>query len=144
MKSVIIALIGCLFGFAAYTDPVKPSAIKVKMTGMKNDKGYALVGLYNEKDGFPFDVKKAFKGAKAKVLNGNAAVSFKKVPQGTYAIAVLHDEDNNMKMARKVTGLPREEYGFSNDAKATFGPPKFEKASFFHNGEQVISIRMKN
>ncbi len=143
MKSFSALFISLFIFIPVFANPDKPGDIKVQMTGMKNDKGFVVVGLYKQSDGFPFDAAKAYKGAKAKVKNGKAVVSFKNIPAGTYAIAVLHDEDDNMKMARKVTGLPDEEYGFSNDAKAIFGPPNFDKASFEHKEQQVIHIQMK-
>ncbi|MDI3320433.1 DUF2141 domain-containing protein [Pinibacter soli] len=132
-----------LLTFISFRKTEKSGSLKVTLTGMRNDKGTVLVGLYKTENGFPFDATKAFKGAKAEIKNGNAEVDFEDIPSGVIAIAALHDEDNNMQMARKPNGLPDEEYGFSNDAKATFGPPKFDKASFEHTGDQVISIKMK-
>ncbi|WP_262902024.1 DUF2141 domain-containing protein [Pinibacter aurantiacus] len=132
-----------LLTFISQRKTEKSGSLKVTLAGMRNDKGTVLVGLYKTEDGFPFNAVKAFKGAKAEIKDGNAEVDFEDVPSGVFAIAALHDEDNNMQMARKPNGLPNEEYGFSNDAKATFGPPTFDKASFEHTGDQVISIKMK-
>ncbi|MDH7460830.1 DUF2141 domain-containing protein [Chitinophagaceae bacterium 26-R-25] len=142
MKIYLLCLV-TLLTFTSYKKTDKSGSLKVTLTGMRNDKGTVLVGLYKTEDGFPFEVVKAFKGAKAEIKDGNAEVDFEDVPSGVFAIAALHDEDNNMQMARKPNGLPNEEYGFSNDAKATFGPPAFDKASFEHTGDQVISIKMK-
>jgi len=36
-------------------------------------------------------------------------------------------------------GMPNEPYGFSNDARGSFGPPSFEDASFVV-GEENLSI----
>ena len=36
--------------------------------------------------------------------------------------------------------LPQEKYGFSNDAKVFFGPPKFEDASFFIGLDDLVEI----
>jgi uncharacterized protein (DUF2141 family) len=43
---------------------------------------------------------------------------------------VLHDEDNDGKMATKWMGQPAEGWGVSNDARGRFGPPSFEDAAF--------------
>jgi uncharacterized protein (DUF2141 family) len=142
MRVPLLCLV-ILLSFTSYRKINKSGSLRVTLSGMRNDKGTVLVGLYKTEDGFPFDAAKAFKGAKAGIKNGNAEVDFEDVPSGVFAIAALHDEDNNMQMARKPNGLPDEEYGFSNDARATFGPPKFDKACFEHTGEQVISIKMK-
>ena len=47
-----------------------------------------------------------------------------------YAVAVLHDENDNAKMDFNFLGMPLEGYGFSNDASALFGPPSFSAAAF--------------
>ncbi len=52
------------------------------------------------------------------------------VEPGTYALALLHDENGNGEMDSNFLGLPQEGYGFSNDAKVFLGPPSFEAASF--------------
>jgi uncharacterized protein (DUF2141 family) len=52
------------------------------------------------------------------------------VAPGTYAIKAFHDVDRNGKLDTNLMGIPKEPYGFSNDAMGTFGPPSFEQASF--------------
>ena len=53
-----------------------------------------------------------------------------KVPSGTYAIGLYIDANENEKMDTNFLGIPKEQFGFSNDAKGSFGPPSFESASF--------------
>src|SRR5215467_552560 len=105
MKIFLLCLM-TLLSFTSYRKTEKSGSLRVTLTGMRNDKGTVLVGLYKTEDGFPFDVAKAFKGAKAEIKDGNAEVDFDDVPPGVYAIAALHDEDNDMQMARKPNGLP--------------------------------------
>ena len=52
------------------------------------------------------------------------------VPYGDYGVAVLHDENSNGKMDKTFLGIPLEPYGFSNNVRITFGPPKWGKAKF--------------
>ena len=49
---------------------------------------------------------------------------------GRYAIAVHHDENDNKEMDLGLLGIPKEGYGFSNNARVIFGPPVFDAASF--------------
>jgi len=51
--------------------------------------------------------------------------------------AVVHDENMDGKLDTNWVGIPTEGYGFSNDAKATLGPPSFSAASFLYNGEDM-------
>jgi uncharacterized protein (DUF2141 family) len=46
------------------------------------------------------------------------------------AIAVFQDNDGNGKLTKSQMGIPREPYGFSNNARGILGPPKFKQAAF--------------
>ena len=59
-----------------------------------------------------------------------ARCDFEGIPAGTYALVVLHDENMNGKVDTNWIGIPKEGYGFSNDAKASFSAPSFKDASF--------------
>lgn len=72
-----------------------------------------------------------------------ASITFEAIPYGRYAIAILHDENDDMKMNKNFFGLPREGYGFSNNVMGTLGPPSFGKSSFLHNPGLRTSIIIK-
>ena len=64
--------------------------------------------------------------------------------QFSFAISVIHDMNGNGKLDTNLFRIPKEPYGFSNNAGATFGPPKFEAAAFvFNSNEQSVEIRLK-
>lgn len=62
------------------------------------------------------------------------------LPPGTYAIGIFHDVNLNNKMDNNFFGVPKEQYGFSNNARALFGPPDFENAAFVLKGSTSQSI----
>ena len=62
------------------------------------------------------------------------------LPPGTYAIGIFHDINLNNKMDNNLFGIPKEQYGFSNNARAFFGPPAFGAAAFELKGETTQSI----
>ena len=62
------------------------------------------------------------------------------LPPGTYAIGIFHDINLNNKMDKKFLGIPIEQFGFSNNARALFGPPDFEDAAFVLKGSASQSI----
>ena len=62
------------------------------------------------------------------------------LPPGTYAIGIFHDVNLNNKMDNNFFGVPKEQYGFSNNARALFGPPDFEDAAFVLKGSASQSI----
>ena len=69
---------------------------------------------------------------------------FDDVKPGRYAVAVLHDENDNGKADRVMGMMPKEGFGFSRDAPVRMGPPKFGDAAFDYAGEaRVLTIRMR-
>ena len=51
------------------------------------------------------------------------------VPAGRYAVKAYHDADDDGELDRDLFGAPSEDYGFSRDARGTFGPPDFADAA---------------
>jgi uncharacterized protein (DUF2141 family) len=64
------------------------------------------------------------------------------IPNGAYAISLFIDVNGNQEFDTNFLGLPKEQYGFSNNAMGTFGPPKFEPASFILDGYKKIKINL--
>lgn len=52
------------------------------------------------------------------------------MPFGEYAIAVYHDKNKNGKIDTNLLGIPKEDYGFSNDARGKFGPASWKDSMF--------------
>jgi uncharacterized protein (DUF2141 family) len=77
-------------------------------------------------------------GVVEKIGKGTYKGSFE-IPPGTYAIGVYIDENENEKLDTNFFGIPKEQYGFSNNAKA-FGIPKFEAASFVIDTYKKVQI----
>ena len=82
---------------------------------------------------------------RASVPAGQAAeLHFRDVKPGTYAIALLHDENSNGKADRALSMIPKEGFGFPNDTKVRMGPPSFEDAAIRIGNTPVHqSIRMR-
>ena len=64
------------------------------------------------------------------------------LPPGTYAIGIFHDANLNNRLDNYFFGVPREQYGFSNNARGFMGPPSFEDAAFSVEGKTEISINL--
>lgn len=66
------------------------------------------------------------------------------LPPGRYAAQAFLDENRNGKVDRALFGIPKEGVGFSNDARISFGPPKFADAVFTHAGAtQTIRFNLR-
>lgn len=106
------------------------SSIVIELSDVKNSKGHVLVSLFNASKGWPDEPDFTFKKLRIPAKQGIMQLRFEGVPQGTYALAVIHDENDNLKLDTGMFGIPKEGFCFSNNAMGTFGPPSFESASF--------------
>lgn len=67
------------------------------------------------------------------------------VPPGTYAVAVLHDLNDNGRMDYRLLRLPKEPYGFSNGAVPRLRPPRFEDAAFVvGEGPVAVAVELRD
>ncbi len=130
--------------FASFTPQLNQN-LKVTITKLHSNNGVVLVSLFKNGSGYPDNVAKAHGKERAYIVEKNATIIFKNVPPGSYAVAILHDENNNQKMDKNILGIPKEGYGFSNNVSAPFGPPSYKKASFNHTaaGQTAIQIKTK-
>lgn len=101
--------------------------VVVNISNFKSNKGHAMVAVFDNEKSFLIT---GIKSAKVKIENNTCSVTFKNLPKGIYAISMFHDENNNDKMDTNVLGIPKEAYGCSNNAKGSFGPPKWVDAKF--------------
>ncbi len=119
--------------------------IRLNISGLRNNKGHVLVSLFKDGAGYPDVASKAYRREKLDIKNGTATCIFPVLPSATYAIAVLHDENDDQRMNKSFFGLPKEGYGFSNNAMGVFGPPSYQKASITYKADnlQLVQIKMR-
>lgn len=118
-------------------------AITVTVTNVRNGNGVCNIALYNKADGF-LDATKAVAGKVVKATKGRVTARFDNVPAGTYAVAVIHDENSDKKLNTNFLGIPKEGYGASNNNLPMTSAPKFAASSFaVAKGDQALSIDLK-
>lgn len=119
--------------------------IHVDILNIKNSTGSVACALFESPVGFPADyMRQATNIMSLKIRNTSARCDFVGVAAGTYALAIIHDENMNGKLDTNVLGIPSEGYGFSNDATGIMGAPSFSAASFAYNGENLdLEISLK-
>jgi uncharacterized protein (DUF2141 family) len=132
IKIIIVLIINSSFSFAQNNNN---QDITVNISNLNSNDGKVFVGLYNTKESF---LNKGYKYLSTEIKNHSTMVTFKDVPNGIYAISMYHDENDNDKMDSNFLGIPKEDYGCSNNAKGFMGPPKWEDAKFEVNNKTVI------
>jgi uncharacterized protein (DUF2141 family) len=129
--------------FQSFKAPVTCS-LEVRIKGAENANGNMSLLLFNSKTGFPSDANRAIKYSVVKATGSLQTVVFDNLPPGTYAVAVMHDQNGNGVLDTNLLGIPQEGIGVSNDAINTFGPPEFDESSFqLKESRKTIDISME-
>lgn len=120
------------------------TSVTIEITNLRNSDGVVRACMTRDEERFP-RCQDAAQGYRTVVPAGEATtLRFDDVAPGTYAIALLHDENDNGRADRVLGMMPREGFGFSNDAPVRMGPPDFEDAAIeVGMTSQHHSIRMR-
>ena len=141
LKPVTIASLSAVIT----TDIAIADTLIVEVSNIKKA-GEIHVAVYDNAEAFEAD--RGEKGGAApgiaegttEMVNPGSVTYVYKLPPGTYAIGIFHDVNLNNKMDNNFFGVPKEQYGFSNNVRALFGPPNFEDAAFVLKGKVLQSI----
>lgn len=116
--------------------------VVVQISNFENNKGVCIVCLY--------DNAKAFSGKgeplaceRVTVINKTATAVFAAVPEGTYAVSVVHDENGNRKFDTNFLGIPKEGYGASQNKLPFAAAPKFEENKFVVKNDSILTVNIK-
>ncbi len=111
------------------SDAASGVTIDVTLSGLRNAKGQVLVCLATNPKSFPDCSKDPGAQKKSVPATNGSTVRFTGVGPGTYAIAIVHDENANNKMDLSLF-LPKEGWGLSRNPKTRMGKPKFSSSAF--------------
>ncbi|TDQ19421.1 uncharacterized protein (DUF2141 family) [Algoriphagus boseongensis] len=96
----------------------------------KSDQGKIRILIFSSEKGFPDQPEHALKSYSITPKNKAGELLVEDLPEGKYAVSVIHDEDGNGKLNTNAVGYPSEKFGFSNNPKVYFSIPSFEKVAF--------------
>lgn len=138
MKTLALLLALALSTTLGFSQSNDDNSITVTIENIKNNKGKVLLSLHTKDT---FMKGPGLQNLDSKIENGKVTVTFKDVKPGEYAIMVLHDENENNRMDYETNGMPKENYGMSNNPMS-FGPPVYADAKFKFEGKPLdLSIR---
>ena len=63
--------------------------------------------------------------------------------RGEYAISLFVDSNGNKKLDKNFFGIPKEQYGFSNNVMGRMSPPTFDQAKFMIEGPTTQNIKLR-
>jgi uncharacterized protein (DUF2141 family) len=106
--------------------------LTIEINGLRNDFGQVVLEFSNEKG-----VK--IIGIIKNIVDRKCIIIIKDLKPGNYTFKYFHDENKNKYLDLNWIGIPKEGYGFSNNAKGTFGPPSIEKMVFGFKGDTTLT-----
>ncbi len=120
-----------------------PGQVSATVTGLRSAKGQVLACLTRSASRFPQCDRDPEAHRLIVPAGSSIELHFGPIAPGTYAIALIHDENANGKLDKRLI-MPAEGFGFSRNAPVRFGPPSFASAAFAVDGlEQHQAIRMR-
>jgi len=142
MKLGVLALAG--LAVAVPAAPAMAGDVVITVTDIRSAKGVVRACLTTRANVFPKCNKDPNAHRTVVPAAGKIEIRFTGVKPGNYAIALLHDENDNGKADRAMGMMPKEGYGFSRDAPVKMAPPKFTDAVFaVGEGLQRVTIKMR-
>ena len=102
------------------------TTVKVTIENVLSDEGNIMVALHTADT---FMKGQGISDDSITAQTGEVTLSFEHVKPGTYAIMVLHDENDNDRMDYEDNGMPKERYATTGVIEL-YGPPTFEGAKF--------------
>ena len=101
------------------------SSLEIHVENIKSKKGSIRFGLFTSEADY---LKNPVEKRVIKSTGKDVTVVFENLLPGDYALSVIHDENENGELDSNALGIPKEGFGFGNNALGSFGPPSFEKA----------------
>ncbi|MCG7923245.1 MAG: DUF2141 domain-containing protein [Candidatus Thiodiazotropha lotti] len=127
-KLIRIVLMGGIIAMAALT-PALAKDITVRVINIDTTRPGNIMAMVFGSEGYPIKHGKALEIQNKKAENVEIIFRFN-MTQKSFAIKILHDEDETGKTSKNWTGIwPSEGLGFSNGAKLGLtGAPSFKNA----------------
>ena len=114
--------------------------LELTVAGLRNEEGKLSICVTADRRHFPDcagDPK-----AVTRTLSADQHTASFDLPEGVYAVSLIHDENGNGKLD-KLFGIPREGFAFSRNPAIRFGPPRYDEASITVSGLTRATLRVR-
>lgn len=106
--------------------------VEVEISGFQSQEGKCRVAAYDSPSGFQNPDRAVARGTipiDGKSIRWSFEWNRESDDTGPrqLAISAHHDRNENEELDKNLVGMPTEPYGFSNNPKRGYGPPKFEQ-----------------
>ena len=125
-----LTLVRLLLTDPANGDPTQTGSVVIATVGkLRAPRGNIGCRLFFQEKSFPRGTERTVR--KSVHVSGDfARCVFENVPPGTYAMTVIHDENDNGKLDKNFIGMPTEGYGVSNNKTHATSAPVWSECKF--------------
>ncbi len=135
-------LLSALFVSSSCSASAADGALVVTISDIRNPGGHLLVSVESSAQGWDGDGE-SVAVARIAAQPGDVVQRFEDLPPGSYAVQVMHDENDNGKLDSNFIGIPSEGYGFSQNP-SVMRRATFEEARFALPAEgAAITVRLR-
>jgi len=140
---LLATLLTISFAHIAYAEST--TSLTVVVNGIRNKTGEICMRVYNSEKGFPDNAKSEVKSGCTQITGNSVKQVFSGLKPGTYAVAVVDDQNGDHKLNKDFFGIPQEGFGISKNPPVSIstGTPKFNNASFKVDNNTSINIFLK-
>ncbi len=121
------------------------ATLTVVVDGLRDKNSQVCMRIYSDERGFPLSETSEVQSGCTEIRGSSVTMQFAGLKLGTYAVAVVDDENRDYKLNRNFLGIPQEGFGISNNPTVSVltGMPKFQEASFSLRQDTKIRIFIK-
>ncbi len=117
------------------------STVLLEVSSFKNTRGTLNCRLFTKASDFPDG--EGILTVRTPIAGANTTCTFPNVEPGTYAVAVVHDENSNGKLDKNFVGVPSEGYGVSNNKTYALSAPKWDESVFTIATSESKTLQVK-
>lgn len=119
------------------------AVLTVTVENVSSRGGDLRIALYDRAH-WDTDRDETVKDAVVPAVAPSTVVEFQDLKPGVYGLKMFQDFNHNRKFDFISLALPREKYGFSNDAPAIFGEPSFDRTKFtLRPGANAMTVHLR-
>ena len=107
--------------------------LEVSIHDLKDDSGNILLELLDSNE-------TTLKAVVQKIDTLPFSTKISNLQPGIYAVKFFHDSNSNGKLDMNWMGIPKEGFGFSNNAYGMFMPKNFKEWLFELNGDTTLTL----
>ncbi|WP_414568100.1 DUF2141 domain-containing protein [Nostoc sp. CCY 9925] len=118
--------------------------LTVEIDGLKNKEGQVCASIFASSQGFPNQRDRVLQSQCIKINDTPLLLTFENLKAGNYAVAIMHDQNNDRTLNSNILGIPIEGFGFSSNPEVKTRAPKFGEAAFLVAGPNTkIQVKLK-